>query len=103
MLVDRIDRQAGRPRNLLRAHGRQQQPKAFFLPPCELLDRHNKIARCTPGNPALAVSTVQLAHERSLFISASAPFLSPRCWIETRDRRVISSTCRLNSLTSPLY
>src|SRR3546814_10096050 len=72
------DLQAGRPRNLLRAHGRQQQPKAFFLPRGELLDRHSKTPRCTPRDPALAVCTVQLAHDRSPFISASAPFLAPR-------------------------
>src|SRR3546814_3653077 len=97
MLVDRIDRQAGRPRNLLRAHGRQQQPKAFFLPRGELLDRHSKTPRCTPRDPALAVCTVQLAHDRSPFISASAPFLAPRCWIETIDRCVIRSAASRRS------
>src|SRR3546814_11692327 len=78
-------------------------PKAFFLPRGELLDRHSKTPRCTPRDPALAVCTVQLAHDRSPFISASAPFLAPRCWIETIDRCVIRSAASRRSQAAPLH
>src|SRR3546814_5997384 len=63
----------------------------------------SKTPRCTPRDPALAVCTVQLAHDRSPFISASAPFLAPRCWIETIDRCVIRSAASRRSQAAPLH